>query len=85
MITQFDGETLVEKIGLLKADFLGVRKFTVIDKARHLIKATTGTDIDIDKIPIDDKKTYELLSRGDVKGVFQVETSRGFRDLADEA
>ncbi|MHC4268146.1 MAG: DNA polymerase III subunit alpha [Planctomycetota bacterium] len=81
VITQYDGETLVEKIGLLKADFLGVRKFSVIDKARQLIKATTGKEIDIDKIPIDDKNTYELLSRGDVKGVFQVETSRGFRDL----
>jgi len=81
VITQFDGETLVEKIGLLKADFLGVRKFTVIDKARQLIKATTGKEIDVDKIPLDDKNTYELLSRGDVKGVFQVETSRGFRDL----
>jgi DNA polymerase-3 subunit alpha len=81
VITQFDGETLVDKIGLLKADFLGVRKFSVIDKARQLIKATTGTVIDIDKLPIDDKKTYDLLSRGDVKGVFQVETSRGFRDL----
>ena len=81
VITQYDGETLVEKIGLLKADFLGVRKFSVIDKARLLIEATTGTVIDIDKLPIDDKKTYDLLSRGDVKGVFQVETSRGFRDL----
>ena len=81
VITQFDGETLVEKIGLLKADFLGVRKFTVIDKARQLIKATTGTVIEVDKLPLDDKKTYDLLSRGDVKGVFQVETSRGFKDL----
>ena len=81
VITQFDGETLVDKIGLLKADFLGVRKFTVIDKATKLIKATTGKTIDIGKIPLDDKNTYELLSRGDVKGVFQVETSRGFRDL----
>ncbi|GJQ60090.1 MAG: DNA-directed DNA polymerase [Candidatus Scalindua sp.] len=81
VITQFDGETLVEKIGLLKADFLGVRKFTVIDKATKLIKATTGNDIDVSKIPIDDKKTYELLSQGEVKGVFQVETSSGFRDL----
>ncbi len=81
VITQYDGETLVEKIGLLKADFLGVRKFSVIDKARQLIKATTGIDIDIDKLPLDDKKTYELLSRGDVKGVFQVETSRGFKEL----
>ncbi|MFQ5862202.1 MAG: DNA polymerase III subunit alpha [Candidatus Brocadiales bacterium] len=79
--TQFDDVTLVEQIGLLKADFLGVRKFTVIDKTLKLIKDTTGEEIDLTKIPMDDKKTYELLSRGDVKGVFQVETSRGFREL----
>ncbi|MFQ5956801.1 MAG: DNA polymerase III subunit alpha [Candidatus Brocadiales bacterium] len=79
--TQYDDVTLVEQIGLLKADFLGVRKFTVIDKARKLIKDTTGQEIDLTTIPMDDKKTYKLLSRGDVKGVFQVETSRGFREL----
>ncbi|HHT9112151.1 MAG TPA: DNA polymerase III subunit alpha [Candidatus Wunengus sp. YC65] len=79
--TQFYDEILVDKIGLLKADFLGVRKLTVIDKALKLIHETTGNDIDLTKIPMDDKKTYELLSRGDVKGVFQVETSRGFREL----
>ncbi|HHT9138334.1 MAG TPA: DNA polymerase III subunit alpha [Candidatus Wunengus sp. YC60] len=79
--TQFYDEILVDKIGLLKADFLGVRKLTVIDKALKLIRETTGTDIDLTKIPMDDKKTYELLSRGDVKGVFQVETSRGFKEL----
>jgi DNA polymerase III subunit alpha len=81
VITQFDDVTLVEKIGLLKADFLGVRKLTVIDKAVKLIKRTKGQELDIDNIPLDDKNTYKLLSRGDVKGVFQVETSRGFRDL----
>jgi len=79
--TQFYDEILVDKIGLLKADFLGVRKLTVIDKALKLIHETTGNDIDLTKIPMDDKKTYELLSRGDVKGVFQVETSRGFKEL----
>ena len=79
--TQFYDEILVDKIGLLKADFLGVRKLTVIDKALKLIRETTGNDIDLTKIPMDDKKTYELLSRGDVKGVFQVETSRGFKEL----
>ena len=79
--TQFYDEILVDKIGLLKADFLGVRKLTVLDKALKLIHETTGNDIDLTKIPMDDKKTYELLSRGDVKGVFQVETSRGFKEL----
>lgn len=81
VITQFDDVTLVEKIGLLKADFLGVRKLTVIDKTIKLIEKTKGEKLDIDNIPLDDKNAYELLSRGDVKGVFQVETSRGFRDL----
>ena len=79
--TQFYDEILVDKIGLLKADFLGVRKLTVIDKALKLIRETTGKDIDLTKIPMDDRATYDLLSRGDVKGVFQVETSRGFREL----
>lgn len=81
VITQFYDEILVDKIGLLKADFLGVRKLTVLDKAIKLIHKTTGTDIDLAKIPMDDRKTYDLLSRGDVKGVFQVETSRGFKEL----
>ncbi|MFQ5714266.1 MAG: DNA polymerase III subunit alpha [Candidatus Scalinduaceae bacterium] len=81
VITQFDDVTLVEKIGLLKADFLGVRKLTVIDKTIKLIKSTKGNELNIDDIPLNDKNTYKLLSRGDVKGVFQVETSRGFRDL----
>ena len=71
----------MDKIGLLKADFLGVRKLTVLDKATKLIHKTTGIDIDLAKIPMDDRKTYDLLSRGDVKGVFQVETSRGFKEL----
>lgn len=79
--TQFDDVTLVEQIGLLKADFLGVRKFTVIDKTLKLIKSTTGKDIDLINIPLDDEATYSLLSQGDVKGVFQVETSRGFKEL----
>ncbi|MEK7368447.1 MAG: DNA polymerase III subunit alpha, partial [Planctomycetota bacterium] len=82
--TQFDDVTLVEQIGLLKADFLGVRKFTVIDKTLHLIKETIGNEVDPARLPMDDKKTYELLSRGDVKGVFQVETSRGFKELLNK-
>jgi len=82
--TQFDDVTLVEQIGLLKADFLGVRKFTVIDKTLQLIKETIGNEVDPAKLPMDDRKTYELLSRGDVKGVFQVETSRGFKELLNK-
>lgn len=81
VVTQYDDVTVVDYIGLLKADFLGLRKITVMMKAVALIKETTGEDIDIAKIPMDDKNTFDLLSRGDVKGVFQVETSRGIREL----
>ncbi|MBM4053883.1 MAG: DNA polymerase III subunit alpha [Planctomycetes bacterium] len=79
--TQFYDEILVDKIGLLKADFLGVRKLTVIKRALQLIHETTGENIDLFKIPMDNKATYQLLSSGNVKGVFQVETSKGFKEL----
>lgn len=79
--TQYDDVTLVEQIGLLKADFLGVRKLTVLDKTLKLIKETTGKEINISEVPFNDKPTYELLGRGDVRGIFQVETSRGFKDI----
>lgn len=70
----------LEKIGLLKMDFLGLRTLTVINEALKIIKRTRSADIEIDKIPIDDKKTFELLSNAESVGVFQVESS-GMRDL----
>lgn len=79
--TQYYDEILVDKIGLLKADFLGVRKLTVIKRALQLIHETTREIIDLAKIPVDDKATYQMLSSGNVKGVFQVETSKGFKEL----
>ncbi|OWK36533.1 DNA polymerase III subunit alpha [Fimbriiglobus ruber] len=71
---------IIEKVGLLKMDFLGLRTLTLIDNALKLIKKTRGRDIDVQKLPLDDKPTYELLQRGDAKGVFQFE-SDGIRDL----
>ena len=70
----------IAKIGLLKMDFLGLRTLTVISQAVKIIKKTRGVDIDIDKIPLDDAKTYELLSKAQGFGVFQLE-SAGMRDL----
>lgn len=70
----------VEKIGLLKMDFLGLKTLTLIADALRIIKQTTGQEIDIRKIPIDDKDAYALLSRGESAGVFQVE-SDGMRSL----
>ncbi len=77
--TQFDGETLA-KMGLLKVDFLGLRTLSVIRDAVNLVKARYQPDFDIDTIVVDDAKTYKLLCRADVSGVFQLESS-GMRDL----
>jgi DNA polymerase-3 subunit alpha len=62
-----------ESIGLLKMDFLGLRNLTVIDDAIINIHDNHGVDIDTDKLPLDDPKTYELLARGDTLGVFQLD------------
>ena len=71
---------ILEKIGLLKVDFLGLRTLTVIDQTLKIIKETTKEVIDIDNIPLDDAPTYKLLSSAQTIGVFQVESS-GMRDL----
>jgi DNA polymerase-3 subunit alpha len=70
----------LEKVGLLKMDFLGLRTLTLLDAAVRLIEKTRGEKIDIYKLPLDDKDTYALLQRGDAKGVFQFE-SDGIREL----
>lgn len=64
----------VETIGLLKMDFLGLSNLTVIKNATRIIRKTKNIDIDITKIPLDDKKTYRLLSSGKTTGVFQLES-----------
>jgi DNA polymerase III subunit alpha len=70
----------VEAAGLLKMDFLGLRNLTILSKAVDLIEQTTGKRIDPHKFPLDDKKTFALLCRGETKGIFQLE-SGGIRDL----
>ncbi len=70
----------LEKVGLLKMDFLGLRTLTLLDNAIRLIEKTRGMRIDLYDLPLDDKATYELLQRGDAKGVFQFE-SDGIREL----
>jgi len=73
VVTQFSG-TVIESIGLLKIDFLGLRNLDVIDKACQLAGVA-----DIGSIPLDDRKTYEMLARGEAIGVFQFEGS-GMRE-----
>lgn len=72
--------TNLEELGLLKMDFLGLRTLTVIKNAIEIIRHTRGIEIDLDKLPLDDKKVYSMLSRGETAGVFQLE-SRGMRSL----
>jgi DNA polymerase-3 subunit alpha len=80
--TQYDMEW-VEKIGLLKMDFLGLRNLTVMDNAVKEIRRTVDPEFDLSAIPIDDAKTYEMLGRGETMGVFQLE-SEGMKRVCSE-
>ncbi len=73
LVTQFDMND-VSKLGLLKMDFLGLRNLDVIEAALEIIEKTCGVCIEIDQLPLDDAKTYKMLSRGDSTGVFQFES-----------
>ncbi len=73
-VTQYSMKPL-EEIGLLKMDFLGLKNLSIIEKTINIIGKTKGVNIDITKIPIDDKQTFELLQRGETTGVFQLESS----------
>ena len=73
LTTQFEKEQ-VEEQGLLKMDILGLRTLTVIGDALDNIRKSRDEDLDIDKIPLDDKATYEMLCNGDTGGVFQLES-----------
>jgi DNA polymerase-3 subunit alpha len=74
----------VERVGLLKMDFLGLSTLTLIRDALDEIKRTDGVDLDIDAIPLDDAKTYKLFCDGQTYGVFQFESS-GMRELLRKA
>jgi len=79
VVTQYQMKDL-EKIGILKMDFLGLRNLTMIASAVEMIKHTQGIDLDMNTIPLDDHKTFNLLRSGDAIGIFQLE-SRGMRAL----
>jgi len=82
VMTQFSmGD--IASIGLLKMDFLGLANLTILGKARDIIRQNHGVDIDINNIPMDDKKTFELLSAGETAGVFQLEGSGMRRYIKD--
>lgn len=79
VVAQFEKDTL-ESVGLVKFDFLGLNNLTIIDEALRQIKKNKGEDLDIAKIPLDDSNVFDLLSRGDATGVFQLESS-GMKNL----
>jgi DNA polymerase-3 subunit alpha len=76
--TQYDMKG-IEDIGLLKMDFLGLRTLTVIDETLRMLREDLNLVLDIDSIPLDDKKSYQLFSNGETVGIFQFESS-GMRD-----
>ncbi|MED5262840.1 MAG: DNA polymerase III subunit alpha, partial [Myxococcota bacterium] len=79
VMTQFN-MNCVEKIGLIKFDFLGLKTLTLIADAERLVRESGRRDFSIESAPLDDAKTFELLRQGDVEGVFQLESS-GMREL----
>ena len=79
IVTQYD-MSCVEKIGLVKFDFLGLKTLTLIHDCLKLIEATHGVKVDLQQLPLDDKKTYKLLCNGNTTGVFQLE-STGIREM----
>ena len=79
VITQYYMED-VEALGLLKMDFLGLKNLTMIQRAVEMVEADSGEVIDLDNLPMDDPATFKLLEKGDLAGVFQLESS-GMRQI----
>ena len=79
-LSQFDNG-VVENAGLLKMDFLGLKTLTIIKDAVEIVHKKYNKKIDIEALPLDDKKTYELFQRGDTIGIFQYESARVCKNL----
>ncbi|HNU96041.1 MAG TPA: DNA polymerase III subunit alpha [Candidatus Magasanikbacteria bacterium] len=82
IVTQYEMHT-VEAAGVLKMDFLGIRNLSILGRAVEIIEKTAGVKIDVFNIPWDDKKTYEMLARGETVGVFQLSSSGMTRYLKE--
>ncbi|MBR4505672.1 MAG: DNA polymerase III subunit alpha [Bacteroidales bacterium] len=74
LVTQYDGH-VVENVGLIKMDFLGLKNLTIIKNCVRMVKKRTGEDIDVDHLPLDDELTYKLFCEGNTVGVFQFESA----------
>lgn len=73
LVSQYEQKHL-EELGLIKFDFLGLSNLTILMNCRKFIKDTRGIDVDLDRLPVDDARTYELLGQGETTGVFQLES-----------
>ena len=74
LVTQYDGH-VVENVGLIKMDFLGLKNLTIIKNCIRMVKKRTGEDVDVDHLPLDDELTYKLFCEGNTVGVFQFESA----------
>jgi len=86
VVSQYDMFSTVDEyggIGLVKMDLLGIRNLSILGRSVEFVKANQGKDVNIEKLPLDDKKTYELLSRGETMGVFQLSSDGMTRYLMD--
>lgn len=84
IVTQYDMYTVGEDgVGLLKMDFLGLRNLTIIEETLNFIKQNKGIEIDLSTLPLDDKKTYDLLSDAETTGIFQLESAGMRRYIKD--
>ncbi len=82
IITQYDMYS-IEEAGLLKFDFLGIRNLAILEDAIRLVRELYGVEVDLDKMPIDDLKTFEMLARGETMGLFQLNGSGMTKYLKD--
>ena len=86
IVTQYDMYTIgadYDGVGLLKMDLLGLRNLTIIEEALRFVKETRNSEIDLSKVPLDDKKTYDLLSEAETTGIFQLESAGMRRYIKD--
>lgn len=73
-VVQYEGK-LVESVGLIKMDFLGLKTLSIIKDAVENVRRVQGINLDIDNIPLDDRKTYQLFCKGETTGIFQFESA----------
>lgn len=84
IVTQYEMHA-IEDVGLVKMDMLGIRNLSILGRACEIVKQTRGIDVDLAKIPLDDKKVFQLLARGETMGLFQLEGSGMTRYLVELA